>query len=68
MKNSSLPDGYYWFTSERSSKPHIAERCKDHWYVTGESSRLTLEDLRMRGYRLERIVECPPQVLVNVGH
>lgn len=63
-----MKDGYYWFTSERSSQPHIAQRVNQKWYLVGEDPPVGLDEIRRRGYRLSRMVECPQDVLALCGH
>lgn len=53
-----LSDGFYWFTSERSSGPTICQYMKGGWYPLNETGPLTLEELKQRGWDLgDRIEE-----------
>lgn len=60
-------DGYYWFTAERSSKPHIAEYIAPHWYAFNEHGPISSDEMKRRGYRLENRVEVPYEIMAKVG-
>lgn len=52
-----LKDGYYRFTSERSSTKSIAQLVNGEWFVIGEIFPVTLEILNQRGWELDSRVK-----------
>jgi hypothetical protein len=47
-----LQNGYYWFTSERSSFMSVGQHINGHWYLVSEEGRFTLEEINRRGWDL----------------
>lgn len=50
-------DGFYWFTSERSSSKAIGQLVDGKWYLINEVGPVSLEEITRRGWDLdERIL------------
>lgn len=56
-EEAPLEDGFYWFTSERSSYSSVCQFLNGHWYAMNESGQLTLEGLNRRGWQLGSRIE-----------
>jgi hypothetical protein len=49
-------NGYYWITSERSSRPAVVQRLNRQWYVIGEGTPVTLEEIHRRGWEIHGLI------------
>jgi hypothetical protein len=48
-----LKDGYYRFTSERSSQKCIAQLLNHEWYLIGEERPVTMAEMNRRGWTVD---------------
>lgn len=49
-------NGYYKFTSERSTCTSMAEHLNGDWFLIGEEGEFTLTDLAKRGWVMENLI------------
>lgn len=54
-----LPDGFYWFRSERSTQPAISQVAGGEIYCFNEAGPVSIDELARRGWVLWKRVTSP---------
>jgi hypothetical protein len=51
-----MPNGYYWFKSERATNKTICQYMNGGWYPTNEIGPISMHELNRRGWTLDKRV------------